>query len=151
MIRFCSGTEAEFALFPRFLLGTVWGRRQFTRLYGERAERFAEYCDHFYQSHRGGQRHLFRILEGLRETYDSATRWDRVVAPTLVLTGVEDWVVPPPDQAQIVSVLPHARQVLIEDCGHVPSMEQPAVYWSEIAQFMEANSHDGLGGTAERR
>ncbi|MGB7337280.1 MAG: alpha/beta hydrolase [Phototrophicaceae bacterium] len=48
-----------------------------------------------------------------------------ITCPTLVLTGREDAVVPLFAHAMMYDHLPHSRFIVIENCGHLSTMEQP--------------------------
>lgn len=56
---------------------------------------------------------------------DGQSDLERVACPTLVLGGRQDALTPPKVLAEMVERLPNARLALIEDCGHLASMEQP--------------------------
>jgi pimeloyl-ACP methyl ester carboxylesterase len=45
--------------------------------------------------------------------------------PALFVWGGRDWLVPATFSAQIRKWLPHAEQVIIDACGHVPQVERP--------------------------
>jgi 3-oxoadipate enol-lactonase len=61
---------------------------------------------------------------------------DRIAAPTLVLRGALDW----PDIAaaaeRFVRELPDAREVVIEGCAHLPTMERPDEVARLIGEFL---------------
>jgi pimeloyl-ACP methyl ester carboxylesterase len=60
----------------------------------------------------------------------------RVTAPTLVVRGALDW----PDVAaaaqRFVDELPHAREVVVEGCAHLPTMERPDEVAGLILDFL---------------
>lgn len=45
--------------------------------------------------------------------------------PALFVWGAEDWLIPAGFSRHVEKVLPRARQVILEDCGHVPQVELP--------------------------
>lgn len=47
----------------------------------------------------------------------------QIVAPTLVLQGDRDYVVPKEMADEIASAIPHAKFVLLPDCGHSPLVD----------------------------
>lgn len=47
-----------------------------------------------------------------------------VTAPTLVLVGKEDKVVPPEQGFELVEIMPNAKLVCLENSGHVPTLEE---------------------------
>ena len=45
--------------------------------------------------------------------------------PALFIWGAEDWLIPAGFARHVAQALPSARQVILEDCGHVPQVELP--------------------------
>jgi len=60
-----------------------------------------------------------------------------MTAPTLVLCGAEDSATPPELVSELAKILPNARFELIEEAGHIPSIEQPQVMAEKIKLFLE--------------
>ena len=56
--------------------------------------------------------------------------------PVLVIWGRQDPVVPFEESATLLDAMPRARLVIIEDAGHLPQWEQPAVFHSTIVEFL---------------
>lgn len=56
--------------------------------------------------------------------------------PTLLVGGAGDQVMPPATLHIAVEVLPRARVAVIEQCGHVPMIEQPAAYHQALRAFL---------------
>lgn len=55
-------------------------------------------------------------------------RWadlPRISCPTLILGGRQDRVCPLAIQAEMAALIPGARLAIIEDCGHLSTLEQP--------------------------
>ena len=50
-----------------------------------------------------------------------------ITCPTLVLTGREDFVVPLHVHEHMAAQLPHSHLRIIEQCGHLSTMEQPEI------------------------
>jgi pimeloyl-ACP methyl ester carboxylesterase len=50
----------------------------------------------------------------------------RVVCPALVLCGKQDLLTPPALHEEMAAAIPGARLVMIEQCGHLSALEQPA-------------------------
>jgi pimeloyl-ACP methyl ester carboxylesterase len=59
-----------------------------------------------------------------------------VLAPTLVVWGAEDRVVPRSCAERYAEAIPHARLQVIEGCGHCVDMERPTELLSLIEQFV---------------
>jgi pimeloyl-ACP methyl ester carboxylesterase len=60
-----------------------------------------------------------------------------VRAPTLVLTGDDDRIVPPADSANAAALIPGASLETIRDCGHLPHEEQPDAFLEVIGAFLD--------------
>jgi 3-oxoadipate enol-lactonase len=60
----------------------------------------------------------------------------RVHTPTLILQGLEDTLTPPGGSVKMSRVLPHARLLLIPDCGHVVPDEKPEVFTCTLLAFL---------------
>jgi pimeloyl-ACP methyl ester carboxylesterase len=56
--------------------------------------------------------------------------------PALVLCGDQDLATPPSLGRELADALPNARFALIEQAGHLPSLEQPVVLATKINQFL---------------
>jgi pimeloyl-ACP methyl ester carboxylesterase len=64
-------------------------------------------------------------------------RWlCRIAVPTLVLWGASDRVATPEYGATYASLIPGARFELIEQAGHHPEIEQPALFAASVRRFM---------------
>ncbi|MGQ9683872.1 MAG: alpha/beta fold hydrolase [Anaerolineae bacterium] len=99
-----------------------------------------------------------RIPPEIRERYRRplrATDWDRalweftlasrplepemlatVTAPTLIITGKEDRIVPPATSERLAGILPNAHLVIIPRCGHLAHEECPQVFLAELNTFL---------------
>ena len=60
-----------------------------------------------------------------------------MIVPALVLCGAEDSATPPELVGELAEMLPNARFELIENAGHIPSIEQPQVMAEKIKSFLE--------------
>ena len=56
---------------------------------------------------------------------DSRPGLAAISCPTLVVVGRQDVLTPPDAGAEIAAAIPGARMVVIEDCGHMSTMERP--------------------------
>ncbi len=61
----------------------------------------------------------------------------RIKCPTLVLCGAEDISTPPELAKELVDLIPGARFTLIENAGHLPCVEQPAIVAERMMQFFQ--------------
>ncbi|HEX4172315.1 MAG TPA: alpha/beta hydrolase [Acetobacteraceae bacterium] len=68
------------------------------------------------------------------------SRWlCRIAVPTLVLWGASDGVVTPEYGRAYTALIPGARFELLEQAGHHPEIEQPAVFAASVRRFMETD------------
>lgn len=61
----------------------------------------------------------------------------RVTAPTLVIWGNKDRVVPVSDAAKHLRELPNARLEIIESAGHLPHEEEPEIVNNLVLDFLD--------------
>ena len=57
---------------------------------------------------------------------DSRPTLSGISCPTLVICGREDLITPPEIAAEIADGIKHARLAIIEQCGHLATLDQPA-------------------------
>jgi pimeloyl-ACP methyl ester carboxylesterase len=85
-----------------------------------------------------------------------------IVAPTLVLAGAEDRLIPPAHTLALAQEIAGARTVSIADLGHVGTLQDPRAVAREVLAFLRAdaidestttpggNHHDHAGGRSRR-
>ena len=56
---------------------------------------------------------------------DSRPTLARIKCPTLVICGRNDVITPPDGHREMAAAIPGAQLKIIEDCGHLPPLEQP--------------------------
>ena len=69
-------------------------------------------------------------------TFDLRSRLPNIKAPTLVITGDDDFICGPLCAAEITTAIPGAREVIVGDSGHMVFVEQPQVFHDEVADFL---------------
>lgn len=62
----------------------------------------------------------------------------RVKAPTLLMWGARDKMVPVDHADRFLAVLPNARKVVYDDLGHLPHEEAPAATVADARAFLES-------------
>jgi len=62
-------------------------------------------------------------------------RLDRITAPTLVLWGREDRLIPLAHGQRYAARIPHARLEIVEHCGHMAVLEKPDEIYDAISDF----------------
>src|SRR5579864_1707551 len=75
--------------------------------------------------------------EKIFNTFDLRSRLSKITAPTLVITGDDDFICGPLCAAEISAAIPQARQVVVGDSGHMIFVEQPQAFHDEVADFLE--------------
>jgi pimeloyl-ACP methyl ester carboxylesterase len=74
--------------------------------------------------------------EEIFETFDLRPDLERITAPTLVITGADDFITGPPSAAEIEQGLADVTKVLIPDCGHFTFVEAPDAFGEAVASFL---------------
>ena len=67
---------------------------------------------------------------------DLGDRLGSITAPTLVVWGARDRLLPPDFGRRVAAAIPGSRFVSIEDAGHSPMWEQPAGFQRTVAAFL---------------
>ena len=88
-----------------------------------------------------GARGQFNQQTAMLARPDSHADLERVRIPTLVLCGRQDPVTPVPDHEAIVARIPRARLEIIEDCGHLSTIEQPDAVNRVLASWLRETDH----------
>ncbi len=61
---------------------------------------------------------------------------DQVKAPTLIIAGEQDQIVPVENSRRLAEDIPWSRLVIITECGHVPQEECPQPFMAAIDDFL---------------
>ena len=69
---------------------------------------------------------------------DSRPGLKAIVSPTLVVVGADDMLTPPDRAAEMLAALPNARQVVVPDCGHLATLEQPRALTHALVDFLSS-------------
>lgn len=69
---------------------------------------------------------------------DSRPHLAAITVPTLVLVGDQDPLTPPKLSQEIAQGIPGARLVIIPDCGHAATMEQPEAVSAALVDWLAA-------------
>jgi proline iminopeptidase len=70
--------------------------------------------------------------------WDVSGRLGEVAAPTLVLTGVDDFMFPPARAELLQRGIAGAQLTVMDGSGHLPFVEQPADFLSAVGKFLSA-------------
>ena len=68
---------------------------------------------------------LARQQEAIIARADSRPHLAAIAVPTLVLVGDQDVLTPPARSEALVAAIPNARLVIVPECGHASTLEQP--------------------------
>jgi pimeloyl-ACP methyl ester carboxylesterase len=71
------------------------------------------------------------------ETFDLRGELGKIKAPTLVITGDDDFICGPVCADEVASGIKGSRKVIVGDSGHMIFIEQPEAFESEVADFLE--------------
>lgn len=83
----------------------------------------------------GTQRTNWLTMQSMRST-NLLPYLRHIQAPTLVLFGQQDRIVPPSEGSAAAALIPKAQLILLHDCGHYPMYDQPAAYIEAITTFL---------------
>jgi pimeloyl-ACP methyl ester carboxylesterase len=76
-------------------------------------------------------------MAAYHEASDLADRVHQIDAPTLVITGDRDRIVPPEVAFGLARVVPEAQLVVVARCGHSPHEERPDEFVAAVQPFLE--------------
>ncbi|HEX3507259.1 MAG TPA: alpha/beta hydrolase [Candidatus Dormibacteraeota bacterium] len=74
------------------------------------------------------------------ETFDLRGELGAIKAPTLVITGEEDFICGPVCADEIASGIKGAKKVIVGDSGHMIFIEQPEEFQRDVADFLEGKA-----------
>lgn len=75
-------------------------------------------------------------LAAMRDRPDSAPSNARIAAPTLVVCGAADTLIPPAESEAIRDSVPGSRLATIAGAGHLPNYEQPDAFNRAVREFL---------------
>lgn len=81
---------------------------------------------------------FLRQSRALRDRPDQQDRLRRVTVPTLILCGRDDVLCPVERHALMHSLIPHSTLHIVENAGHLPTLEQPLETTAALARWLEA-------------
>jgi pimeloyl-ACP methyl ester carboxylesterase len=71
-------------------------------------------------------------------THDMRGKLAEVRAPTLVMTGSDDYLVPPFHAEHLNRAIPMASLTVIPGSGHIPNIEAPGQFLHEVREFLSS-------------
>jgi 3-oxoadipate enol-lactonase len=73
------------------------------------------------------------------QKHDTLDRLHMIEAPSLVITGTADRVIPPNSSEFIASQIPDARLVKVENGSHAFFFEMKGIFNQEVLDFLRIN------------
>lgn len=70
--------------------------------------------------------------------FDDTAQLGRIAAPTLLVWGDRDGLLPPTEQRRLAAAIPGARSLLYPETGHSPHWERPERFAADLDAFMRA-------------
>ena len=69
--------------------------------------------------------------------YDVTDQLSAISCPTLVVVGRDDWITPVSESEKIAAAIPGAQLAIFEKSGHSPMSDQPELWTTTVAGFLE--------------
>jgi pimeloyl-ACP methyl ester carboxylesterase len=79
-----------------------------------------------------------RAFGGELPGLDLRSRLANITAPTLVITGEDDFICGPVCADEISAAIRGSREVIVPDAGHMLVFEQRQVFHDEVTNFLTA-------------
>jgi proline-specific peptidase len=98
-------------------------------------ERAESYVDEYLAPNRPNPDALQLFNEAIAE-WDMRPELARVAAPTLVLTGAQDFICGPACAEDIAAGVAGSRKLVLEDCGHFTFIEKPDELRAAVESFL---------------
>lgn len=87
-----------------------------------------------------GADQLVRQNRAVMARPDARLHLARLACPVLVMCGDSDQLTPPECSREIAELVPHARLVMVPQCGHMLTMEQPNIVNATLLEWLHAVS-----------
>ncbi len=79
-------------------------------------------------------------FSGFLRTYDIRDELPNITAPTLVIGGRHDWILPPEMSEEVASLIPNSDLRIFENSSHSVLFDEPELLFDLIRGFMVYNS-----------
>jgi pimeloyl-ACP methyl ester carboxylesterase len=87
---------------------------------------------------RVGRKAFLRQQQAILRRPDSWPDLAAIRCPTLLLSGRQDRLAPPDLQQDMAKAIAEARQVVVEDCGHLSPLERPEAVTKALRDWLSA-------------
>lgn len=95
---------------------------------------------------------LNRATFGCLPSYNVESRLGEIAAPTLVLSGADDWITPPDHGgARVAAGIPGAEHIVFERSGHWPFVEETEHFLRVVEEWLERIGAAGRSSAATAR
>jgi pimeloyl-ACP methyl ester carboxylesterase len=111
-------------LFPRFVAASRHGDRALEAIVRSMAAQT-------------GAAAFVRQQTAIMQRVDSRPGLAAIRCPTLAVVGADDVLTPPERAAEIAAAIPGARQLVVPDCGHLSTLEQPQALTRALTDFFD--------------
>lgn len=88
------------------------------------------------RAHRPNAETLRLFNQEIFETFDLRPELAKITAPTLVVTGAEDFITGPPSAADFEQGIGDVVKVIIPEAGHFVFVETPAAFGGAVLSFL---------------
>ena len=78
----------------------------------------------------------YRKAVHMLTTFDRRAQLPKIAVPTLLIAGSDDRTAPPAIMASMQRKIPAAELVVLEGCGHLGPMDQPAEFNAALERFL---------------
>lgn len=106
--------------------------------------------DLMYEQLRGAGKKGFVDAMDALTSYDFRDRLPEIKAPTLIVWGNADMLVPVEDAHEFERLIPQSRTVILEDTGHVPMLERPVKFNELLEELIEGRGVGAETGPEEQ-
>jgi len=122
-----------------------WIREKIGELFHDESNVREEDVDraHAVLNTRGGKRAMIKLSRTARRNH-LGDRIGEIRTPTLLIWGRDDIVTPPSAAEGFLELLPDARVVWVDRCGHTPMLESPDLFADAVLSFADELEGRGL-------
>jgi 3-oxoadipate enol-lactonase len=81
----------------------------------------------------------YRKAVRMLTSFDRRADLPKIAVPTLLIAGTDDRTAPPSIMERMAAKIPNAEYVLLDGCGHLGPMDQPAEFNAALEGFLRKN------------
>ena len=110
-------------------------------LYFHRPEEFPEFVEAFLQDTIFSAAAWNHCSSVCLPEFNMMAELPKIQVPTLVLSGIDDWITPAEQGRRIHEALPNSELVIFEKSGHVPNIEENELFFRTLREWLSKHSH----------